>query len=266
MNEALLFFSAATRLACIGFVVIAGLTIPEAWNLINETTYTKEGSTVFVPIETCKPLSITLDSALAVNATFTFPNLTDATDNCHTFQYFINASVASMFLAGVAILLFILLDMMSRYCTGPISRSSVMGMSLFLAFILIQTAACSFALYNECQYWTTFYEDRFEDLENSGVDEVRTYANKFFFFLTSIVAVVCAGLLVIDSILGFCVTTKPKRDNKKEKEQESYVATPVNTTNTVAADSNDSMENDAAATDYPEQSSNAPNPKSWTSY
>jgi hypothetical protein len=269
MNEVFLFFSAITRLACIGFVVIAGLTIPEAWNLINETTYMKEGTTILVPIETCKPLSITLDyenSTFVGNTTYTFPNLDDAADTCHTLKYFINASVASMFFAGVAILFFILFDMMSRYCTGPISRSSVVGMSLFLAFMLIQTAACTFAIYNECQYWITFYEDRFAELEKTEVDEVRTYGNKFFFFLTSIVAVSCAGLLVIDSILGFCAGPAPKRSNKKSNEQDSYVAPPMNTTNTVAADSNDTMDNNVATTDYPEQPTNAPNPKSWTSY
>jgi hypothetical protein len=268
MNEALLFLSAITRLACIGFVVIAALTIPEAWNLINETTYSKEGKIVFVPLETCKPLSITLDnstSSFVGNTTFTFPNLNDVADNCHTLKYFINASVASMFFAGVAILLFIVFDMMSRYCTGPISRSSVVGMSLFLAFMLIQTAACSYALFNECQHWVSFYEEQFALFEKSEVDEVRTYANKFFFFLTSIMAVVCAGLLVIDSILGFCSGAAPKRNGKKNKEQE-FVAAPMNTAATAAAESNDTMDFDVETNNFPEQPSNTPDPRSWTNY
>ena len=269
MNEVFLFFSAITRLACIGFVVIAGLTIPEAWNLIYETTYTKEGNTILVPIETCKPLSITLDndtSTFSGNTTFTFPNLDDAADNCHTLKFFVNASVASMFFASVAILLFIIFDLVSRYCTGPISRSSVVGMSLFLAFMLIQTAAASHAIYNECQHWVSFYEERFAELEKAEVDEVRTYGNKFFFFLTSIMAVTCAGLLVIDSILGFCFGPAPKRNDKKTNDQDSHVASPVNTSNEAAADIMDTMDNDVGTTDYQEQPSCASNPKSWTSY
>jgi hypothetical protein len=211
-----------------------------------------------VPLQTCKPLSIVAfyeNSTYAGNTTFSFPNLDNIDDNCHTLKYFINASVASMFFAGVAILMFICFDMLSKCNSGHFSRASVQGMSNFLIFLLIQTAACSYAIYNECQYWVTFYEERFAELEEAQIDEVRTYGNEFLFFMTSIVAVACAGLLFIDFILGFFVGMIPTKDNKKAKESESYAASPV-----------DTMENDAVPNEYPEQSTNTPNSRSWTTY
>ncbi len=259
MEAVLLLISAIPRLACIGFVVMAALTIPEAWNLIQDETfaYTQEETTVWVPLQTCFALDYTSTGN---------PNLGDAVanTNCHTLKYFINASVASMFFTGIAILLFLLFDIMSRYCAGPISRASVSGMSLFLAFLLIQTAACTYAIYNECLYWVSFYEEQFAALGRNDVEEIRTYANKFFFFLTSIMAVACAGLLLIDSVVGFCVGPTAKRNNKANEEE--YVAPTATGTGTVAADSHDTMEYDAATNNHPEQPSQEPNPQSWTSY
>jgi hypothetical protein len=256
MNKIVLLLSSVSRFACVGFVVMAGMAIPEAWNLIDETTYTKEGNMVYVPIETCKPLSISLDNG---NTTITFPALTGPSDNCHTLRYFINACVASMFFAGLAIAVFLLFDMSSRFCKKAVSRSSVVGMSLFLAFILVQTAACCYALYKECNYWIVFYEERFQSLEQDDVNEVRTYANKFFFFLTSIIAIGCAGLLVVDSVVAFCVGDPPNRSSKQQPEPNIAPAqtTPV-------AEPND-IENDAAPNDFQEQATTT-DPKSWTNY
>lgn len=266
MNEGFFWFSAIARLACIGFVVIAGFTIPEALNLITETSYLSEGNTILIPIEACWIIPDFESSTFDGNATFTFSNLNDAALKCHSLKYFINASVASMVFAGAAIILFILFDLMSRCCAGSISRSSVAGMSLFLAFMLSQTAASTYAIYNECQFWVTFNEERFTKLEETEGDEVRTYGNVIFFLLTTIVAVACAGLLVIDSIFGLYVGTAPKRNNKNGNEQESYEASPVNSTNTVVFDSNETMGNDVATTDFTEQPTNDTNPRSWTSY
>ena len=255
MEVVLLLIRAIPRLACIGFLVVAALTIPEAWNLIQDETfaYTQEGSTAWVPLQTC----FALDYTSTGNT-----NLDETNTNCHSLEYFINASVASMFFTGVAILLFIVFDIMSRYCTGPISRASVSGMSLFLAFLLIQTAACTYAIYNECQYWVSFYEQQFAALGRNDVEEVRTYANKFLFFLTSIMALACAGLLLIDSVVGFCVGPTPK--GNKTANEEEYVAPAATGTSTVAADSHDyTMEYDVAT---PEQPSQEPNTRSWTSY
>jgi hypothetical protein len=259
LNEILLFIGAIARLACIGFVVVAGMTIPEAWNLISETTYTKENNTVYVPIETCKPLSILLDSNITIDFS---DNVTGSINNCHTLKYFINASVASMIFAGVAILMFILFDFISRYFKGIITRSSVLGMSLFLTFILIQTAACSYALYNECKHWEDYYTSRFDELERSEVDEVRTYANKFFFFLTSILALVSAGLLLLDSILGLCVRDGATKNNKNSSNVESCTVptNPVSINNNDAKESYDNDVPDSTITEQPV------NPKSWTNY
>ena len=214
--------SAITRLACLGFVVVAGMTIPQAWDLLDEHLFNLEGNVMYVPIVLCGPSSITIE-----NTQLNF-NIDNTNEGCHTLQYFINASVASMFFSGAAILIFIIWDALSKYFTGPIAQTAtVIGMGLVLIFILFQTAAVNYALYNECNYWEDYYMDRFKEAESSAVisgytsnldlsaiQEVQTYGNPFFFFLTCVMALVCSGLLLLDVLVGllFRHGTKPKND------------------------------------------------------
>jgi hypothetical protein len=246
MNVATLLISVITRLACIGFVVVAGFTIPEAWNLLKETEQvaTLEDNIVYIPIEIC------------------FGTET-ITDNCHSLRFFINACVASMFFAGFAILLFFLFDCMSRFCKGPITRPSVIGMCLFLTFILVQTAACNYALYKECMYWEEYFMKYYTEIESVDVKDVRTYGNKFFFLLTGIAALSSAGLLFLESVVAFCSGDTTRRNDDIPKQQEQMMETPL----TAAASSSHANANYptddptiAHALDQPA------NPQSWTSY
>jgi hypothetical protein len=261
--------SAVTRLACLTFVVVAGMTIPQAWDLLNENTFTKEGNVVYVPLEQCSRSSITIDNA-QLNL-----NKESTNDDCHTLQYFINASVASMFFSGAAILIFVLWDSLSKYCTRPIARSfAIMGMSLFLIFILFQTAAVNYALYKECNYWEDYYLDRFKDSETSAVitgysnnldlsdiEDVQTYGDPFFFFLTCIMALTCSGLLLLDALVDFVFgrTTKPTNDD----------TAPIESSTDSTQRNSNTTTNSEAKSAVPEEDPSPEQPvdhKNWTSY
>lgn len=205
-------FTFFTRVACGFFLIAAGFCIPEAWRL-NESEYTRDGSEgqiVFVPLEICDKPSITINDQIIM--------FNDAdVSNCHTLEYLINACVASIFFSGVALLVFFLFDSLARCNAGPVSRSSVLGMSFFLTFIFIQTAACLYALYKECSYWEEYFMDRFAEVDGIAVSDVRTYGDKRIFFATCILALGCAGLLLIDTPLQFCAedSSTPVRRNKE---------------------------------------------------
>ena len=85
------------RLTCVAFLVLVGLAIPEAWEL-NSADYNRDGNTVYIPLEQCESPFIDVDG----NAI-----LFDRNDlKCYPIEYLVNACVVSMFLAGVAMLLF----------------------------------------------------------------------------------------------------------------------------------------------------------------
>lgn len=245
-------FTAVTRLACAGFVVFACFAIPEAWNL-NTGDYSKDstGTIVYVPIEICDKQSISVDG----NAILFDGKL----DSCHTLDFLINACVASIIFACAAMLLFFFFDGMARYNCGPVSRSSVLGMSLFLTFILVQTAVCCYALYNECKYWEDYFMERFDALGSSQVKDVQTYGNTFYFFYTCIAALACAGLLLIDTIMIFCSGDGEKRSKpaaQKAAEPAPSVA--------ASSDANQSLdENTFAEESAPERPAD---PSKWTNY
>jgi hypothetical protein len=247
--------SAVTRLACLGFVVVAGMTIPQAWDILNETSFSKEGNTVYVPIELCSASSIAIEYS-QLNFTRESTN-----DGCHTLQYFINACVASMFFSGAAILIFILWDALSKYCAGPVARfSTTMGMSLFLTFILFQTAAVNYALYKECNYWTDYYMDRFKEAGTSSISDVQTYGDPFFFFLTCVMALSCSGLLLLDALVGFFFSraTKPTKDDAIDVRSTDSTHLNSNTSSTPGVMAVDPVE------DPPQEQ--PMDPKRWTSY
>jgi hypothetical protein len=159
-------FTFLTRLVGLLFLVAAALSIPEAWKL-NESEYTRsenDNKTIFVPIEICDKSSITIDGQAVVFKTRSDESNDGNSNNsdCHTLEYLINACVASILFAGAATIIFFIFDLLARYHTsGPVSRSAVLGMSFFLSFILVQTAACCYALYMECDYWEEYFTERF---------------------------------------------------------------------------------------------------------
>ena len=253
-------FTLVARLACLTFVVIAGFTIPQAWNL-NESEYTKDGSTVYIPLEICEPVTISVDGNAII---FQGKDI----GKCHTLNYLINACVASMIFAMAATLVFVLFDTLVRCNKGPVKHSSVLGMSLFLTFILVQAAACCYALYNECEFWQDYFMARFKDINSDSVDEVKTYGDTFYFRLTCMVALGTAALVLLDTLLGFCCggETNNNNANKRKSETKSIVQPEAPSTAASTSDLNKSTDEEqesVAANSSPEAE---PEPKNWTDY
>jgi hypothetical protein len=206
----LILLTVLTRIVCICFLVAAGFSIPQAWRL-NESEYTRGGNdnkTVSVPIEICDKQSVAVDGQVII-----FPGNQNA--SCHTLEYLINACVASIMFAGVAMLIFFVFDVLARCKAGPVSRSSVLGMSFFMTFILIQAGACCYALYKECKHWEVYFMDRFDELETDQFNNVKTYGNKLYFIVTCFLALGCALLLLLDTLFNCCA-----RDGEKKPKPE----------------------------------------------
>jgi hypothetical protein len=203
-------FTLFAHLTCIGFLVVAGLSIPEAWAL-NRGEYTQRGSTLFIPVNICDPDQIALNGS---NITFS-PG--DDVGKCHTLEYLLNACVASIFFAGGAIILFLVFGLLARNKVGPVSMSSVFGMSLFLTFSLLQCAVCYWALFKECQSREKYVIDQYKKLGSTDIAHIKTYGDKMWFYIGMILALASAGLLFIDTVLSICCppSKKPKQPRKE---------------------------------------------------
>ena len=223
------------RLTCIGFLVSAGLAIPEAWSLNKEEDYVRSGSTLYVPLLICEPQSISYSQS---NNTVTFGD-DDDIGKCRSLEYLINACVASILFAMAALLIFFLFDTLARCKRGPVGSSSVLGMSLFLTFILVQAAACCFALYKEMDFWENYFQNAFDAIEDSEITEVETHGNKTTLYITFILALVSAGALLFDTLLIFCCGTgSSERKRRKSKRQDER---PQNEQPTASAPSSDDL-------------------------
>jgi hypothetical protein len=195
MVKAVLFF--ISRFVCLGFLIIAGITLPQIWSLTKEDfNRSADGFTVYIPLEMCAPQSISVEGLSIIFDT-------RDTNQCHALVYLIGACAASVIFAGVAMLLFFLFDMMARCECGPITPSAVLGMSIFMALGLTQTAACCWALYQECGYREDFFMEMFDKRGAGDIAHVKTHGNRSWFLATMIVAIVAAALLLLDSIMNF---------------------------------------------------------------
>lgn len=249
-------FSVITRIVCIGFLVVAGFTIPQAWQL-NDSEYHMggdNGRTVYVPIEICDKQSISVDGSAII-----FPG---NMNGCHTLEYLINACVASLIFACAAMLLFVLFDTLARCNKGPVAHSSVLGMSLFLTFILVQSAACCYALYKECKYWEDYFLAQYKALGSNQVDEVKTYGDKLYFFVACMLALGTALLLLIDTLLSFCTGD----DRRKPASTTPAQPTPAQPAPSEAAPTEMNKSTDEESVPQECAAEGHDDPKKWTDY
>jgi len=210
-----------TRLICIAFVVFAAFAIPEAWSL-NDEGYQVVGSTLYVPIHMCEPQSITVGDP-AANNTIVFEDGEEK--ECHTLEYLINACVASIIFAMGAMIIFFLFDTLARCNKGPVSRASVLGMSFFMTFILVQAAACSYALYNQMDFWETYFQKQFADMKDQEITDVKTHGNKNFVFINFVLALTAAGAMLFDTLtLIFCCSDNSGARRQPKKSEQPAVA------------------------------------------
>jgi len=216
--------SVLVRLVCVAFLVFAGLAIPNAWSL-NENEYELEGSTLYVPIQICRPQSITFGVNKTVDfsnvtATTTTANTSDATTPaCHTMEHLINACVLSIMFAMASMIVFFVFDALSYY--KKVRVGAVMGMSFMLVFILIMAAACCYALFEEMDSWEKHFQQLFDDMQDDqneyGIENVKTHGKKGMLATAFLLALIAAGALLLDTFILFCCgeNLKPRTTNGK---------------------------------------------------
>jgi len=127
--------------------------------------------------------------------------------NCHTLQFLVQAVVLSLIFGMAAMVVFFLFDLLSSRKIGPLGKSSVLGMGLFLIFILVQSAICTWALARESHFWSSYYSNLYQELgynDAYGVSTVKTYGNTTLLFAAGAVAVFASFLLFVEAIVKVC--------------------------------------------------------------
>lgn len=197
--KAALFFS--SRLCSFGFLAVAFTTLPHVVRLA-KNEYLRDGDTILVPLQMCAPESIEFEGGALLFSG-------DDVGECHALTYIVGACAASVIFGMAALLLFFVFDGMVRLRIGPFRMRTVLGMSFYLAFCMIQTAACCWALYKECSARQDYFERMFQEAEKS--ENVATYGNPNWFYRTMILALTAGSLLIVDSIFTFFWGLPPKR-------------------------------------------------------
>jgi hypothetical protein len=154
--------------------------------------------------------NVTTD-VISSNATsrFLHTNEVHARD-CHTLDFLVNACAMSFVFSIGAIVIFFLADILIRRGIGV--PGAVVGMGLFLIFILLQTAVCTWALVSESSYWTEYFEDILDDsFAEYGIDSVETYGNTWMLMATGTAALACSVLLILEAFVSFCCRSEQKR-------------------------------------------------------
>jgi hypothetical protein len=219
--------SAFARLVCLSFVVLAGLTIPEAWKM-NDSERVLEGSTLYVPLAVCSPNSIETDGLAIILGD-------DSDKKCHTLDSFINAYVASLIFAIAGTVFFIAFDILERSHNGMVSRGSVLGMGFFLTFIILQAAAGCWAMLEETTYWTDYYNEALKNMNSTvAVSNVEMLGNTDYIMYTFYVALASAGLILFSTVLDVCCgggnrQAKPVKETKHQQppKQKSSTASTI---------------------------------------
>lgn len=195
------------RTLWLAYIVLAFYSFPDSQKLLDDG-YSRDGDKLYIPLVLCQPNSIDVEGDTVT---------IDASEgtNCHNLDYLVNSAGTSLIFSGVAFLLFLLVDSLSRCKKGPLNRSTAAGMGLFLIFILIQTAVSAWALAAECKFWTDYFEKLYEAAgygETYGISEVSTYGNQTLLFTTGIIGIVSAFFLLLDA----CISIRTTRAEEKE--------------------------------------------------
>jgi len=225
---------AFTRFVGLGFVVVAGYSIPEALKLLGDS-YEQSGSTLFVPLLICEPVRIFSASFSDRCSHNTYPHLltlacfavlsqseiqiegstlvfnsTEVSDagSCHNLQYLVQLVISSLALSIAAMVVFFIFDFFASRKIGPFGKSSVLGMGLFLIFILVQSAICTYALASECLFWTKYFTQIYSASgydDAYGINSIRTYGNSTLLFATGGIAVLASFLLLLEAVAKACL-------------------------------------------------------------
>lgn len=212
--KAAFFFT--SRLCSLAFLGVAFTTLPQVVRL-NKNEYLRDGNTILIPLQMCAPDSISFEGGVLL---FSGEEVGD----CHALTYIVGACAASIIFGIVALLMFFVFDGMVRLRVGPFKVRTVLGMSFYLAFSLIQAAVCCWALYKETSARQEYFTIMFEKARKT--ESVATYGDPNWFYRTMVVALTTAALLIVDSIYTFffglvAAKRKPANDAPEQSKQES---------------------------------------------
>jgi hypothetical protein len=118
--------------------------------------------------------------------------------------------IFSLCFSMAAVAIFVLFGTLADYKLGPFNKSSVLGMGLFLIFILTQSAICVWSLVSSTQYWVNFYESRFQSDPSLGFTDVKVYGSIPLLMATGGLAVGAAAFALTDCWARLCC--KPSKD------------------------------------------------------
>lgn len=113
-------------------------------------------------------------------------------------------------------MLFFFFEMLSSCGCKQITSSSLFGMSVFLAFSLIQAAASCFALFEECRKREEYFLDMFQTSGQTTISSVKMQGRRVWFFVTMVTALSAAGILLLESVC-LLLCCGGQSDNVKEE-------------------------------------------------
>lgn len=210
-------FIVFSRLICIAYIILAGFTFPEIQKLHN-TEYTIFGGTYLVPIAICEPGALRIEKETTI-----FYDINEI-KGCRTMDVLINSCAASLILSGLAVLIYVFIDLLSRCHHGPfINRSSVSGMGIFLLFIVFQASSTTWALAEESDFWSDYmsryWKEQGLDKDYPGVDRVHTYCNETLLWATGIVGACACSFVFLEAMSNMCCGNSRSTEEQPEEDE-----------------------------------------------
>jgi hypothetical protein len=91
--------SAITKAAGIAWIILAGFAVNEILTDFADEAYSLKGSTLYIPLQVCKPTSLQVDGQ-----NISFDNVVS---HCETIKYFYNAIAVSLIVSMTCILAYL---------------------------------------------------------------------------------------------------------------------------------------------------------------
>lgn len=208
--------TAITRIITLGYVAAAVFAFLESRKLLSakgDDAYKLEGTTLYVPLVLCVPASIQIDGEIIS---------TDASagaGECRQLDYLINACASSLLFSAVGAMIYLWIDCMARYETGPFNMSAANGMALYFIFILTQAGICTGALVEQSRFWVRYFSDVIDKIGDSRITDAKSYANTWVLTAVAAAAMVTALVIFMDAMVYRCYVQPSLRLERAEKEE-----------------------------------------------
>jgi hypothetical protein len=127
--------------------------------------------------------------------------------------------IISLVFSMAAVAIFVLFGILADYKLGPFNKSAVLGMGLFLIFILTQSAICVWSLVSSTQYWVNYYESRFQSDPALGISDVKVYGSINLLMVTGGLAVGAAAFALLDCWSRLCCKSSKDKATSASSQQ-----------------------------------------------